>query len=654
MNPNKVLPGMCLAEGIGTFLMVFCGTGTVFVSVTTGALQGLWQVAVVWGIAIAIAIQITGAISGAHLNPAVTLAFSLWRDFPRSRVPAYLLSQFAGAFLAATVLFALFGNVLAGYEQRQGITRGQPGSERSAMVFGEYFPNPGLFEDSALAGLAVDLPRAMAAEGLGTAILVCCIFGLTDRRNPGRPRGALLPAGIGLTVAALIAVLAPLTQAGFNPARDFGPRLFAYWAGWGDVAIPGPRGGFFWVYIAAPVLGGLAGGGFYDKILRRFLPAAAAIAQTRSTPMSQTRFLLIGGFLAAGKTTALACLAKRFQNDGLSPGLIANDQSDGLVDTARLSTLGLPVAEITGGCFCCRFDALVGAARQLTQKANPDVILAEPVGSCTDLAATVASPLRRDHAATYDVGPLSVLVDPEVCLDVLGLGGKPAHSPDVCYIYKKQLEEADILVINKIDRIPEATRDRLRAVLEERFPQATVLAVSCKTGEGLETWLAALDSVAPSMRRAMDVDYDRYAGGEALLGWYNASADILEASSGGDEATMRTLAQNLQHRLGQKAIPIAHLKLSMEDRAGVALASVSVTRTDGPVETTLAARNGQLARTLAINLRAEAEPALLAREVEIALQEMPSAVRLADVRAFRPGRPNPTHRLDSPGLASIK
>ena len=152
----------------------------------------------------------------------------------------------------------------------------------------------------------------------------------------------------------------------------------------------------------------------------------------------------------------------------------------------------------------------------------------------------------------------------------------------------------------------------------------------------------------------MDVDYDRYAGGEALLGWYNASADILEASSGGDEATMRTLAQNLQHRLGQKAIPIAHLKLSMEDRAGVALASVSVTRTDGPVETTLAARNGQLARTLAINLRAEAEPALLAREVEIALQEMPSAVRLADVRAFRPGRPNPTHRLDSPGLASIK
>lgn len=340
------LLGPCLAEGIGTFLMVFCGTGAVFVAVTTGALAGLWQVAVVWGVVIALAIQATGAISGAHLNPAVTLAFAVWRGFPVARVPAYLLAQLAGAFAASALLFGLYGNVLVAFEQREGLSRGLPGSERSAMVFGEYFPNPDIFRDAPAAERVVDLPRAMAAEALGTAVLAFCLFALTDRRNAGRPRGALLPAGIGLTVAALIAVLAPLTQAGFNPARDFGPRLFAYFAGWGPVAIPGPRGGFFWVYIAAPLLGGLAGSGLYDRVLRRFLPDPDRTPSNRSIPMRKTRFILVGGFLAAGKTTALARLARSFAAKGLSAGLIVNDQSEGLVDTARLAGLGLPLAEI--------------------------------------------------------------------------------------------------------------------------------------------------------------------------------------------------------------------------------------------------------------------------------------------------------------------
>jgi glycerol uptake facilitator protein len=108
----------------------------------------------------------------------------------------------------------------------------------------------------------------MAAEGFGTALLVFFIFALTDTRNRNRPDGTLFALFIGLTISILIAVIAPLTQAGFNPARDFGPRLFAYWAGWGAVAIPGPRGGFFLVYILAPILGGLIGGALYDKALR--------------------------------------------------------------------------------------------------------------------------------------------------------------------------------------------------------------------------------------------------------------------------------------------------------------------------------------------------------------------------------------------------
>ncbi len=646
MTTRRDALGACLAEAAGTFLMVFFGTGTVFVAVTTGGLQGLWQVAVVWAVVIAVAIQATGAISGAHLNPAVTLAFCAWRGFSRRLVPAYLAAQLFGAFAASAVLFALYGGVLAGFEAREGLVRGQPGSERSAMVFGEYFPNPGFFPDAAAGRPAVGHVQAMAAEGLGTAVLAFCIFALTDRRNRARPRGALLPAAIGLTVAGLIAVLAPLTQAGFNPARDFGPRLFAWLAGWGTVAIPGPRGGFFTVYILAPILGGLAGAGLYERGLRRFMPLADNPQPARSLAMSPKRFILVGGFLAAGKTTAIAALARLLAAKGRRPGLIANDQSEGLVDTARLAHLGLPLTAITGGCFCCRFEALTDAADRLVSEGGADVLLAEPVGSCTDVRATVAYPLRRLFGQAYDTAPLSVLVDPTACAAALGLGASPAHSPDVVYIYLKQLEEADILVINKIDLITPQQRETLTAALAARFPEARVLAVSCATGEGLEKWLAALDAVRPGTQAAMDVDYDRYATGEALLGWYNATADLGDCRGDAGQTVTR-LAADLRDALAGRDIPVAHLKLSVNDAAGRATAAVSVAASGGPVETTC--NGGEAAgRELVINLRAEADPAILAETVEATVRgTLPGNGPLA-ARAFRPGRPTPTHRLEKP------
>lgn len=271
MNMRTGVFGACIAEFVGTFFLVLFGVGSVFVAVLTGALQGLFQVAIVWGIVIALCIYTTSAISGAHLNPAVTLACWAWRSFPRSRAIPYIAAQLAGAFMAAAVLYALFNGVLAGYELEKGIARGLAGSEQTAMLFGEYFPHPLQIGADPAALAKVGPATAMFAEGLGTAILVFFIFALTDPHNPNRPSGTLFALFIGLTVSILIAIIAPLTQAGFNPARDFGPRLFAWLAGWGEMAIPGPRGGFFTVYILAPVIGGLAGGGLYDFLIRRFL-----------------------------------------------------------------------------------------------------------------------------------------------------------------------------------------------------------------------------------------------------------------------------------------------------------------------------------------------------------------------------------------------
>ena len=255
----------CAAETLGTFLLVLFGTGSVAAAIFTGAQTGLWQVAAVWGFGVALAIYVTAAVSGAHLNPAVSLAFAVFRrsDFPTSRLLPYWCAQLLGASLAGLAVLSAFGSAITNFESTNGITRGEPNSVRSAMAFGEYFPNPALFSDSAL-----DIApwHAFAVEAFGTAILVLVIFALIDRRNAALPNKGLAPFLIGFTVAALISLFAPITQAGWNPARDFGPRIVAYFAGWNDIAIPGPEGGF-WIYIVGPLVGGLIGAAIFEIVI---------------------------------------------------------------------------------------------------------------------------------------------------------------------------------------------------------------------------------------------------------------------------------------------------------------------------------------------------------------------------------------------------
>jgi glycerol uptake facilitator protein len=262
----------CLAELAGTYLLILLGCGAVHASVLTGAQSGLWQVAIVWGIAIMLAIYTVGPVSGAHINPAITLALAAWGRFGWRSVVPYILAQFVGAFLAAATLFAMFHPYLTAREQERQVVRGRPGSEVTAMCYGEYFPSPGPLSNASgpysvdaheRLNAMVSEPTAFLAELLGTLVLAAVVFAVTDDRNPKAAAGALAPVVIGLTVSALISVIAPLTQACFNPARDLGPRLFAFFAGWGSVALPGPRGaGFLTVYIVAPVVGALVGAGF--------------------------------------------------------------------------------------------------------------------------------------------------------------------------------------------------------------------------------------------------------------------------------------------------------------------------------------------------------------------------------------------------------
>jgi glycerol uptake facilitator protein len=269
------VPAWFIGESLGTFILVFFGCGSVAAAVLTGAQVGIFQVAIVWGIGIATAIHLTAGLSGAHLNPAVTVSFAAWSRFPWRKVPGYILAQFAGAFIASLALYVMFHGALESYEASHGIVRGAAGSEATAMIFGEFFPNPGGRALTAATRAMVTLPTAVFVEALGTGILMLVILSSVDERNGFRPR-ALTPAAIGLTVTILISLMGPLTMAAFNPARDFAPRLFSSMAGWGRVPFTANGHGWLIVYVLAPVLGALLGGGLYKTAIGpRYLPAPA-------------------------------------------------------------------------------------------------------------------------------------------------------------------------------------------------------------------------------------------------------------------------------------------------------------------------------------------------------------------------------------------
>ena len=256
-----------IGETVGTYLMVMIGTSSVAAAAITGAQVGLWQVAVVWTLGVSLAIYATANLSGAHLNPAVTLAFAIFRrdDFDYRLIPLYWTAQLLGSIFAGLTVLGIFGSTIARFEAENGIVRGAAGSQRSAMVFGEYFPNPGIY-GTETAGAIISPLGALFVEGFGTAILALSIFVLTDKRN-ARLIGNLAPLLIGATVGVLISLFAPLTQGGWNPARDFGPRIVAYFAGWESIAIPGPSEGF-WIYILGPLIGAPLGAAVHHFLLK--------------------------------------------------------------------------------------------------------------------------------------------------------------------------------------------------------------------------------------------------------------------------------------------------------------------------------------------------------------------------------------------------
>jgi len=257
-----------IGETLGTFMLVLFGCGSVAVSVLFNAYQGIVQIALVWGIGVTLAIYLTRHLSCAHLNPAVTLAMVISKRMSVRKLPIYLIAQFIGAFLAGAAIYLLFSPSISAFENTHNIIRGSVESVQTAKMFGEYYSAPG-------STAVVSLPLAIGAEAFGTFLLLLMIFALTEGCNVGRPHDAMAPLFIGLTVSSVICLIAPLTQAGLNPARDFGPRMVAWMTGWGSAAFPDHSGGFFFVYILGPLFGGILAALFFVYVLEPAMKRSA-------------------------------------------------------------------------------------------------------------------------------------------------------------------------------------------------------------------------------------------------------------------------------------------------------------------------------------------------------------------------------------------
>lgn len=377
--------------------------------------------------------------------------------------------------------------------------------------------------------------------------------------------------------------------------------------------------------------------------------------ETKSSPATvrsgKPRYIMIGGFLGAGKTTAVAKLAQRLTDQGRRVGLITNDQGRNLVDTAMLRAKGFSTAEIPGGCFCCRFNSLMDASKALTKAAKPDVFIAEPVGSCTDLVATVTYPLRRLYGDDFTITPLSVLVDPVRARRIFGLDTGGSFSEKVLYIYHKQLEEADIIVITKSDLLDSAKLEELRKAIADKYPRAEVLIASARADLNLDAWFQRIMDREQSARGTMEVDYDIYAEGEALLGWLNCTVQLDAEQAFDTDKFLKELAAEIHKRIELQNAEIAHLKMTLSPKDGGLgdIAVANLVRNDFVPELSLKLEVPIQSGQLIINLRAEAPPQVLGSAVQEALAAASRGFRtlkatLDHLEHFRPGRPTPTHR----------
>ncbi|MEW6349485.1 MAG: GTP-binding protein [Thermodesulfobacteriota bacterium] len=354
--------------------------------------------------------------------------------------------------------------------------------------------------------------------------------------------------------------------------------------------------------------------------------------------------LFVGGFLGAGKTTAISSLARLFSKQGLATAAITNDQAEGLVDTYFLSGEGIPAKEVAGSCFCCNFDGLARAIDQSLAAATPDVILAEPVGSCTDIVATVIRPMRALLADKVVVKAYSVLVEPDRWRE---FHGNDSHAPwSMKFLFDKQLREADLIVLTKTDTLSLEECGSIQSDMSSSYPHAEVIAISARNGSNLTEWSDKARSADPQEHWLREIDYQRYAEAEAEMGWLNSEASVAFPKPVDATAFTAALIEGMRQGVAARGGHVGHLKVLAVGRSGSIKAGITGILGNAEMEGAFTGPVSELCLT--VNVRATVSPGELAEIVTDSLARLSAHERaksdISRLNTFRPAPPNPTHR----------
>jgi len=362
--------------------------------------------------------------------------------------------------------------------------------------------------------------------------------------------------------------------------------------------------------------------------------------------MKKTNLIVIGGFLGAGKTTSILAMAKHMLDKGHKIGIVTNDQGSQLVDTAFLADNGLPVLEVDGGCFCCNFDEFTNKVNQLTEELKPDIILAEPVGSCTDLVATIFKPMQQQSTDKFALRPLSIVVDPKR-LRRLMMQTDTVFPNEINYLFEKQLEEADIIILNKIDALNENEIKIMKGFLEARFPGVEVLAVSAREALNIDKWADLLCGTLAENQKTLDIDYKTYGDAESYLGWLNCRISIKSNKKEDWNAFLLGYLDSTKQRLMTLNAEIAHLKaysIGSGDWAKISLTSIYETSEfsrcmQAPV------KEIQLIINARVNLKPDVLKEVILKTLDHHTVEKGLIASGISIECFSPARPNPKYRI---------
>jgi Ni2+-binding GTPase involved in maturation of urease and hydrogenase len=353
---------------------------------------------------------------------------------------------------------------------------------------------------------------------------------------------------------------------------------------------------------------------------------------------------LVGGFLGSGKSTAIHNACKELEKLKIKTAVITNDQGEQLVDSKFFQQADIAYKEVLNGCFCCNYNQLDKSIASLLKEQNCEVIFAESVGTCTDLVATIAKPLNLNYP-DMEVS-ITVFADATLLSSLIS-GDSCFLDETVQYIYKKQLEEADILVVNKIDLLDDLQLQNIKYVIEADYPGKIILYQNSLNDENIRRWLKISGDFKLKLnRRLIDLDYDTYGAGEAKLAWLDETLNI-EAQDGSAFELALKIVNRIHTAIKDLKYPIGHLKFLIDN--GRQSAKISYTTSDHPENNLPSHFESTNTASLLINARVQTQPSLLLNIVQTIIdrlvQEKRVNIDVVNCSAFQPGYPRPTHRM---------